>query len=147
VADLHFPDGVVPLVSRFYIERGDLQAQCEQAISPPSGLLRIQAPAQMGKTSGLERLVAYAQGLNYRVVQIDLRLVDKTALQDLDQLLQWLCRQVCKQLNRQIAVQEHWNVDFGSLAAACLCTRQHTFRVKPIESYMRLCWRGSFAMR
>jgi hypothetical protein len=41
----------------------------------PSGLLRIQAPAQMGKTSYLERLVAYAQDLNYRVVRIDLRQV------------------------------------------------------------------------
>ncbi len=114
VADLHFPDGVVPLGSRFYAEHADLQAQCEQAISQPSGLLRIQAPAKMGKTSCLERLVAYAQGLNYRVVRIDLQLVDKTALKDLDQLLQWLCRQVCKQLNRQIDIAGHWNVKYGS---------------------------------
>jgi AAA-like domain len=114
VADLHFPGGVVPLDSRFYVGLGDLQTQCEQAISQPSGLLRIQAPAQMGKTSCLERLVAYAKGLNYQVVRIDLQLVDKTALKDLDQLLQWLCRQVCKQLNRQIDVADRWNVDYGS---------------------------------
>ncbi len=114
VADLRFPDSVVPIGSKFYVEHANLQAQCEQAISQTSGLLRIQAPAKMGKTSCLERLVAYAQGLNYRVVRIDLQLVDKTALKDLDQLLQWLCRQVCKQLNRQIDVADRWNVDYGS---------------------------------
>jgi AAA-like domain len=114
VVDLQFPSGVVPLASPFYVVHADLQAKCEQAISQPSGLLRIQAAAQMGKTSCLERIVAYGQGLNYRVVRIDLLLVDRTALQDLDQLLRWLCHQVCKQLNRQVDVVDRWNGAYGS---------------------------------
>jgi AAA-like domain len=108
------PGGVVPIDSQLYVERGNLQAQCQQAISQLSGLLRIQAPAEMGKTSCLERLVAYAQGLNYRVVRIDLRQIDKPMLQDLDQLLQWLSRQICKQLHLQIDVADRWNANFGS---------------------------------
>jgi hypothetical protein len=114
IANLWPPGGVVPIDSLFYVERGDIQVQGQQAIAQPSGLLRIQAPAQMGKTSYLERLVAYAQDLNYRVVRIDLRQVDKPMLRDLDQLLQWLSRQICKQLHLQINVASHWNGNFGS---------------------------------
>jgi hypothetical protein len=77
IANLCSPGGVVPIDSQLYVERGNIQAQGQQAISQPSGLLRIQAAAQMGKTSYLERLVAYAQDLSYRVVRIDLRQVDK----------------------------------------------------------------------
>jgi AAA-like domain len=115
IANLQPPGGVVPIDSQLYVERGDIQTQCQQAISQPSGLLRIQAPAKMGKTSCLERLVAYAQGLNYRVVRIDLRLVDRSMLRDLDQLLQWLSRQICKQLHLQIDVADRWNANFGSM--------------------------------
>ncbi len=114
IADLSFPSGVVRLGSRFYVAHAELQSKCEQAISQPSGLLRIQAPAQMGKTSCLERLVVYAEGLNYRVVRIDLQLVDRKVLQDLDQLLQWLCRQVCRQLNQQVDVTDCWSTKYGS---------------------------------
>jgi AAA-like domain len=114
IANLWPPGGVVPINSQLYVERGNIRAQGQQAISQPSGLLRIQAPAQMGKTSCLERLVAYAQGLNYRVVRIDLRQVDKPMLRDLDQLLQWLSRQICRQLHLQIDVAKHWNISFGS---------------------------------
>jgi AAA-like domain/CHAT domain len=114
VANLQPPGGVVPIDSQLYVERGNIQVQGQQAISQPSGLLRIQAPAQMGKTSCLERLVAYAQGLNYRVVRIDLRQVDRPMLRDLDQLLQWLSRQICRQLHLQIDVADRWNANFGS---------------------------------
>jgi AAA-like domain len=113
IANLRTPGGVVPIDSPLYVERGNIQAQGQQAISQPSGLLRIQAPAQMGKTSYLERLVTYAQGLSYRVVRIDLRRVDKPMLRDLDQLLQWLSRQICRQLHLQIDVAKHWNGDLG----------------------------------
>jgi hypothetical protein len=114
IADLLSPGGVMPINSQLYVEQVNIQTQGQQAISQPSGLLRIQAPAQMGKTSYLERLVAYAEGLNYRVVRIDLRQVDKPMLRDLDQFLQWLSRKICKQLRLQVNVADRWNANFGS---------------------------------
>jgi hypothetical protein len=95
--DLIFPDGIVPIDCQFYVEHDEIQNRCQQTIQQKSGLLRIQSPHQMGKTSLLERLVVYAQNLNYRVLRIDLRQVERATMQDLERLLQWLCRQLCKQ--------------------------------------------------
>jgi AAA-like domain/TIR domain len=92
-ADVHFPNGVVPVDSPFYIENERIISQCKRAIIQPSGLLRIQAPYKMGKTSLLERLIVYAKSINYRVVRVDLRLFNGQTDERLDVFLRWLCDQ------------------------------------------------------
>jgi hypothetical protein len=109
INDLTFPDGIVPINCPFYVGHDEIQTRCQQTITQKSGLLRIQSPHQMGKTSLLERLVIYAQKSNYRVVRIDLRQVERATMQDLDRLLQWLCRQVCKQSNVSINIADRWD--------------------------------------
>jgi AAA-like domain len=113
---LRYPDGAEPLGSIFYIEPEEVYNLCKQAIAQPSSLLRIQAPRQAGKTSLLERLVIYAKDLNYRVIRVDLRHVDREDSQNLERLLKWLCRQICRQSGLSINVQETWDHRSGSIA-------------------------------
>lgn len=114
---LEFPEGVMPLNSRFYMEPISALKQCQEAIIHPNALLRIQAPRQMGKTSLLERVVNYAEGLNYRIARIDLREADLATLEDLDLLLKWFCQEVCDRLDLPIVVAENWQNGGGSKSA------------------------------
>jgi AAA-like domain len=112
IDNLVFPNGIVPISCPFYVGHDEIQTQCQKAITQPSGLLRIQAPPQMGKTSLLKRLVANI-GLNYRIVSLDLQDVDSSSMKDFDQFLQWLCRQICNQLKVQITVNDKWDCFAG----------------------------------
>jgi hypothetical protein len=112
VENFTYPNGVVPINSPFYIRHDDIESRCQKAITEASGLLRIQASLQMGKTSLLERLTQYSQeNFNYRVARIDLRLAET---QNLDLFLQWLCRQICKQSNLPNNVKEQWDLNEGA---------------------------------
>jgi AAA-like domain len=117
--ELELPEGVIPLNYRFYMEPIAALKQCYEAIIRPNALLRIQAPRQMGKTSLLERIINYANGLNYRVARIDLRDADLATLEDLELLLQWFCQEVCDRLDLPIVVAENWQNNGGS-KSACL---------------------------
>jgi hypothetical protein len=73
--------GVVPLGSIFYIKPDNIESECQRVITEEYGLLRIQAPRRMGKTSLLGRLADYAQGSKkYRVVRIDLQQAEHASL-------------------------------------------------------------------
>jgi hypothetical protein len=124
-SDLEFPEGVMPLNSRFYMEPFSAIKQCQEAIIHPNTLLRIQAPRQMGKTSLLERIVNYAEGLNYRIARIDLGEADLATLEDLDLLLQWFCQEVCNRLDLQIVVAENWQNGGGSKSACVKFFEKH----------------------
>ncbi len=110
---LESPFTVVPANSRFYI-KPDIYEECQRVIKQSSGLLRIKAPREMGKTSLLERLVAYGQDLNYRVVRINLGQVEAEKLRDLDLFLKWFCYKICRQLHLQINIYDRWDGEGGS---------------------------------
>jgi hypothetical protein len=55
---LESPEGVVPIGSRFYMEPASVLEECQEEITQPQALLRIQAPRQRGKTSLSERIMA-----------------------------------------------------------------------------------------
>lgn len=124
-SNLEFPEGVMPLNSRFYMEPFAALKQCQEAIIYPNALLRIQAPRQMGKTSLLERIVNYAEGLNYRIARIDLREADLDTLEDLDLLLKWFCQEVCDRLDLPIVVTENWQNGGGSKSACIKFFEKH----------------------
>jgi hypothetical protein len=124
-SNLEFPEGVMPLNSKFYMEPISALQQCQEAIIHPNALLRIQAPRQMGKTSLLERIVNYAEGLNYRIARIDLREADLATLEDLDLLLQWFCQEVCDRLDLPIVVAENWQNGGGSKSACVKFFEKH----------------------
>jgi hypothetical protein len=108
---------VVPIGSRFYQEPVSALKKCKEEIIQPQALLRIQAPMQRGKTSFLARVTQHAKSLHYRVATVDFFNADRATLQNLNSLLQWLCRKVCKQLNLDIAVSDRWDEEDDSKGA------------------------------
>jgi AAA-like domain len=125
ILGLEYPEGVVPLNSKFYMDLDNILEQCQQTIIHPSALLRIQAPRQMGKTSLLVRIVDYAEGLNYRIARVDLQCADLSTLQNLDSLLQWLCQEVCDRLDLDIVIAENWKNAGGSKRACTKFFQEH----------------------
>lgn len=112
---LELPGGLVPIGSRFYIERPPVERDCFAEIAKPGALIRVKAPRQMGKTSLMERILHYAhQDLGYRRVSISLQRTDGDRLTNLDDFLQWFCANVADQLELPDQLDDRWSKRLGS---------------------------------
>jgi hypothetical protein len=111
---LEFPDGPMGLNSPFYVERASIEADCYREILKPGSLIRIRGPRQMGKTSLLNRILAYAAQQNYRTVRMNLRQADKTVFVSLNRFLRWFCLNVSRQLNLEPRLDDYWDEEIGS---------------------------------
>ncbi|MEH1867097.1 MAG: AAA-like domain-containing protein [Nostoc sp.] len=138
------PGGQMLLDSVFYIDRPILESLCYEAIQEPGALVNIRAPKQMGKTSLMNRILAYANSLGDRVrvsvspwdsallrsqsvshrsadrtVSVNLQLADDEILQNLERFLQWFCVRVSKQLDLpDAAIANFWDNSLGSKSNA-----------------------------
>ena len=102
-APLEQPTGTVPLDSHYYITRSD-DNRCYQTLSEKYSLIRIKAPRQYGKTSLLARLILKAKELEYRVVPFNFQEFDKPLLNDLDELLEFICEMVAFELDVEVNI-------------------------------------------
>lgn len=112
------PGGQMPVDSVFYIDRPILESLCYQAIVQPGTLLNIRAPKQMGKTSLMSRILAYARFLGYQTVSLNLQLADAEILQNLERFLKWFCARVSKQLGLLNQTADFWDNSLSSKANA-----------------------------
>ncbi|MBD2731297.1 AAA-like domain-containing protein [Nostoc sp. FACHB-892] len=110
----------VPLNSCFYVERPPVESDCYQAIRQPGALIRIKAARQMGKTSLLDRILAYAGKQGYRRVRLNLLQVEEAKFSDLDKFLRWFCTYISDKLQSSHQLNDYWNEDRGSMTS---CTR------------------------
>ena len=111
---LEFPEGSVPLDSPFYVERPPLESDCYKEILKPGSLIRIRGPKQMGKTSLLHRVIAYATQQNYQIVRMNLRKAEKIIFTNLNKFLRWFCLNVSRQLNLEPKLDDYWDEEIGS---------------------------------
>ncbi|NJK69363.1 MAG: AAA family ATPase [Microcoleus sp. SU_5_3] len=111
---LQFPDGPVPLDSPFYVERPPIESDCYKEILKPGSLIRIRGPRQIGKTSLLNRVLAYAAQQNYQIVRMNLRKAEKTVFTNLNRFLRWFCLNVSRQLNLEPKLDDYWDEEIGS---------------------------------
>lgn len=114
ITELEFPDGQVQLESQFYLERPPIESQCYQTIVKPGSLIRLKAPRQMGKSSLMIRILAYASEQNCGTVTVNFQLADSKIFQDLDLFLKWFCVSVGKGLGLANQITEYWDDIFGS---------------------------------
>ncbi|MGB3507870.1 MAG: AAA-like domain-containing protein [Microcoleaceae cyanobacterium] len=117
---IEFPSGPVPLNSPFYIERPPVEKQAYSAICQPGNVLRIRAPRKMGKSSLLSRIIAYAQGVGYKTVNIDFQQADKSIFANLNKFLRWFCANVSRQLQVDNILDDFWDEDIGSKVSCTL---------------------------
>jgi AAA-like domain/Trypsin-like peptidase domain len=106
-ADLEAPDGIVPLRSRFYIER-QTESSCFQEVLKPGSLISIKAPHQMGKKSLLTRVIHRVKQESYATVCLNLQLADERAKADLDVFLKWFAASVGRHLKLPNKFSEYW---------------------------------------
>ncbi|MGL5033307.1 MAG: AAA-like domain-containing protein [Microcystaceae cyanobacterium] len=103
------PGGQIPLNSTSYIDRPNLESLCYEAIQYPGIWINIIAPKQMGKTSLMTRILAYAQTQNYYTVSVNLNTVDIEILKNTEQFVYWFCAVIKQQLGLSKATIELWN--------------------------------------
>jgi hypothetical protein len=114
LVEIELPDGFVPLNSRFYLERSQIEAECAQEILKPGALIRIRSPKRTGKTSLLNRILAQAEGVGYRSIRLNLHKAEKNVFSDLDRFLRWFCANVSRQLNLEPRLNDYWDEEIGS---------------------------------
>lgn len=112
---LEYPEGSVPLNSPFYIERTPIEERCYETILQAGSLIRIKAPNQMGKTSLLDRIIAYSNQEGYHTVRLNLLQAETTVFSNLDKFLHWFCVYVSHKLKLPSLLNESWDEYRGSI--------------------------------
>ncbi|WP_013322663.1 AAA-like domain-containing protein [Gloeothece verrucosa] len=137
-----YPNGSVPLDSPFYLQRLSIEEQVYQEIGKPGALIRIKAPREMGKTSLLLRILDYGEKLGYYTVSINLQQTDQSILNDLNQLLRWLCANIARQLQLKPQLDEYWDEDLGSKISCTLYFQNYL--LQSIEAPLILALEGVY---
>jgi hypothetical protein len=123
-----FPSGPVPLHSKFYIDRPNIELKAYTELTKPGNLLHIKAPAMMGKSSFLLRLIEYAQKLDYQVVNLDFKQADAETFSNLTRFLRWFCSNVSYQLDLEPRLDQYWSEDMGSKTSCTLYFTQYLLK-------------------
>jgi len=113
-AGVEFPGSPLAFGAPLYIERPPIEELALTTLEQPGGLLRIQAPWQMGKTSLINYVLGSMHQAGYQTVLIDVRQADADALKDLDSFLRWFCWSIGQQLNWDGSLDDHWPESAGS---------------------------------
>jgi AAA-like domain len=111
---IEFPSGPVALGSPLYINRPPLEELVCNEILHPGSLIRIKAPRKMGKSSLLNRMIAYAREQDYQIVYLDFQEADQDVFACLDKFLRWFCVNVSRQLNLLPCLDDFWDTEMGS---------------------------------
>ncbi len=114
VAEPELPGGQVDLTSQFYVERGNIEARCYEAITIPGALIRIKAPRQMGKTSLMSRILRSAEQNGCLGVPLSFQIADSVVFADLDKFLRWFAASIGRRLQIPNRLNDYWDEVFGS---------------------------------
>ncbi|MBW4610238.1 MAG: AAA-like domain-containing protein [Hassallia sp. WJT32-NPBG1] len=108
-----YPDGPVPLDSPFYIERPPIEELVYREITQPGCVIRIRGPREMGKTSLVLRLLAFAEAQGYRTINLNCNQIDSDCLADLNKLLRCICKQIATKLGIDPNLNDIWDEEVG----------------------------------
>ncbi|MBD2438933.1 AAA-like domain-containing protein [Nostoc sp. FACHB-110] len=123
-----YPHGAVPLDSPFYIERPPIEELVYQQLTQTGCVIRVCAPRQMGKTSLVLRLLAFAKLQKYQTVNIKCSQIDQQYLTDLNKLLRCLCWQIAHQLKIEPNLDEHWDEEIGCKLSCSLYLQNYILK-------------------
>ncbi|MBD2528585.1 AAA-like domain-containing protein [Nostoc flagelliforme FACHB-838] len=123
-----YPDGPVPLDSPFYVERPPIEELVYREVIQPGCVIRIRAPREMGKTSLVLRLLAFAQMQGYRSVNLNCSQIDSNCLTDLNKLLRTFCWQIATELGIDPKLDEKWDGEIGSKLSCSLYLQSYLLK-------------------
>ncbi|MEO1590335.1 MAG: AAA-like domain-containing protein [Cyanobacteria bacterium J06632_22] len=128
MASIAFPSVAVPLQSQFYILPHDVEAQARAEIAKPSGLLRLRAPGNRGKTSLMLRLLDYARQQEMRTVLLNFQEAEAPILTDLGRFLRWFSLNVTQQLGLASRLDDYWDDEIGHKVSCKLYFREYLLK-------------------
>ncbi len=102
-----------------YVERPPLESRCYETLLQPGSLIRIKAPAGMGKTLLSLRMLEGVATQNYRTVYLNLNLAAETEFSNLDKFLQWFCVIVGKKMRVKNQLADYWDDRYSSSTVNC----------------------------
>jgi hypothetical protein len=112
------PDVTQPNI---YVARPPAEAICYDTLMQPGSLVRIKAPALMGKTLLMEHTLAQLSSQNLRTAILSFELADRKAhFVDLDRFLRWFCINISHELGMPNQVEAYW--DEAGMGSKASCT-------------------------
>ncbi|MEH2000923.1 MAG: AAA-like domain-containing protein [Nostoc sp.] len=123
-----YPDGPVSLDSPFYVERPPIEELVYRELIQPGCVIRIRAPREMGKSSLVLRLLAFAQMQNYRSVNLNCKQIDTNCLTDLNRLLRSFCWQIATELGIDPKLDENWHEEIGCKLSCSLYLQSYLLK-------------------
>lgn len=123
-----YPNGAVPLDSPFYVERPPIEELVYQQVTQTGCVIRIRAPRQMGKSSLVLRLCAFAKTQEYYTIDLKCSQIDHQCFTDLNKLLRCLCWQIAKQLGINPNLDEQWDEEIGCKLSCSLYLQNYILK-------------------
>jgi len=113
LAKLPPPGGVIPLDTKFYVERPTDRA-FHHALSRRDSVILIRGARQMGKTSLLARGLHQARAAGTRVIVTDFQKLNASNLASIEKLYRTLGRWIAHGLEAPVKLEEVWDPDLGA---------------------------------
>jgi hypothetical protein len=106
--------------SEQYVERPPIESICLETLQQPGSLLRIKAPALMGKTLLVNRMLSQIIHHGYRTVCLSLELADRHIhFTHLDKFLRWFCINLSRELGMANQLEEYWDEEGIGSKVSC----------------------------
>ncbi|MEL6224180.1 MAG: AAA-like domain-containing protein [Cyanobacteria bacterium J06627_8] len=104
-----------------YVERPPTEQVCFEALLQPGALVRIKAPALMGKTQLMEYTLDRLAAQDLRTAFLSFELADRHVhFSNLDRFLRWLCINLSLELGLPNAIDDYW--DEAGVGSKVSCT-------------------------
>jgi hypothetical protein len=104
-----------------YVARPPIEEICYNTLMQPGSLVRIKAPALMGKTLLMEHTIDQLATHDLRTVILSFELADRKAhFLDLDRFLRWLCVNISRELGMPNQIETYW--DEAGMGSKASCT-------------------------
>ncbi|MEH2151947.1 AAA-like domain-containing protein [Nostoc sp.] len=109
------------LKTNIYVRRPEIEKICYETILQPGSLIRIKAPAFMGKTSFITQVITQLPKQDYRDVILSFELADRnTHFTQLNKFLRWFSSNISRELGLPNELDEYW--DEEGMGAKVSCT-------------------------
>ncbi|MEB3359434.1 MAG: AAA-like domain-containing protein [Synechococcales bacterium] len=105
-----------------YVPRPPIETICYETLMQPGALVRIKAPALMGKTLLMEHTLARLVAQDLRTAFLSFELADrKVHFSDLDRFLRWVCVNLSRELGMPSLIDDYW--DEAGMGSKVSCTQ------------------------
>ncbi|MEO0406985.1 MAG: AAA-like domain-containing protein [Cyanobacteria bacterium P01_A01_bin.135] len=103
-----------------YVERPPLEQICRETLQQPGALVRIKAPALMGKTQLMEYTLTHLAAGDLRTAVLSFALADRRVhFSNLDRFLRWFCVNISLELGLPNAISEYWDEEGMGSKVSC----------------------------